>query len=248
MRGAGVGGASGGRGWGGLGHAGACGDGRASSWGWCPLGAHGTIMPWLPKRGRVRSLRPHTTGRREQEGPRGPAHMASPERPAPPRLGGRRCPGARDGRGPAPSPLVHGLALQSASLGADPSCRMGRPLTRLRQPAAPCVPPVRPPRDPGRLGRQGGWRRACRRRYGGWASRCFPGACRRGLCRALGPPCLGGVPSRPQGLTPRFRRAQWPKRGTSVGYWASLASACSALLPLCRDRSRATPALPSDSY
>src|SRR5713226_8219462 len=27
---------------------------------------------------------------------------------------------------------------------------------------------------------------------------------------------------------PRFRRRRWPKRGTSVGYWRSLASDCSA--------------------
>ena len=210
---------------------GAGGDGRAWSWGWCPRGAHGTSMPWRPPRGRVRLLRPHTTGHRGHKGPLGPAHMACPARTAPHRLGGRRGPGARDGSGPETSPLVNGLALQGAPLGADPSCRTGRPLTRLWQPAAPCVPPARPPRGPGRRGRQGVWRRAGRRQHGGWASRGFPGACRRGICRVRGPPCLGVVPSRPQGLTLGFRRHQWPQRGTSGGYWWSPASRGSAGTP-----------------
>ena len=67
-RGADVGGASAIRGWGALGHAGAGGDGRSLSWGWCPRGAHGTSMPWLPQRGRGRFLLPHHTGRRGHEG------------------------------------------------------------------------------------------------------------------------------------------------------------------------------------
>ena len=131
-----------------------------------------------------------------------------PPQSAPHRLGGRRGPGARDGSGPETSPRGHGRALQGALLGADPSCRAGRPLTRRWQPAAPCVPPARPPRGPGRRGRQEVWHRACRRRHGGWASRGFPGACRRVSCRVLGPPCLGVVPSRPQGLTLGVRRWQ----------------------------------------
>ena len=208
MLGAGVGGASGGRWWYDLGHAGACGDGLSWSWGWCPRGAHGTIMPLLPQRGRVRILLPHTTGRRGHKGPIGPENMACPERTAPHRLGGWRCPGARDGSGSDTSPLVNGLALQGAPLRADPSCLAGRPLTRLRQPTAPCVPPARPSRGPGRRGGQGLCRRACRSCHGGWASRCFPGACRRGICRGLGPPCLGVVPSRPQGH--RGRTASYP--------------------------------------
>ena len=198
--------ASGVRGWCGLGHAWAGGDGRSWSRGWCPQGAHGTSRPWLPQRGRVRLLRPHHSGRRGPEGPRGPAHMADAEGTAPHRLGSRRGPGARDGRGPKTAPRGQGLALQGALLGADPSCRAGCPLTRRWQPAAPCVPPARPPRGPGRRRWQRVCRRACRRRHGGWASRGFPGACRRVICRVRGPPCLGVVPSRPQGLTPGLRR------------------------------------------
>src|SRR5882724_7439711 len=38
-------------------------------------------------------------------------------------------------------------------------------------------------------------------------------------------------PAALRGLTLRFRRRQWPKRGTSGGYWRSLASDCSARSP-----------------
>ena len=204
--GAGVGGAAGVRGWCGLGRSWAGGDGLSWSWGWCPRGAHGTIMPLLPQRGRGLLLLPHHTGRRGHEGHRGPENMAYAEGTAPHRLCDRRCPGARDGSGPDTSPLCHALALQGAPLGADPSCRAGRSADA---PVAACGP-VCPTREaaegPGRRRWQRVCRRACHRRHGCWTSLYFPGACRHVICRVLGPPCLGGVPSRPQGLTPAVSR------------------------------------------